>query len=164
MLSLDLLTLRVVFRTVGGVVLHDVVVVFYRVFETSRLSATHPAPHALRLAVAVMEEFLAAWAAATADTVRPVGVVLAKQLVVPESKLVPGHELLLARDTAEAVKVEDLALGTHHIVVLPKGLVALVALGAIQPGKTVRDVQSGRITRVCVSLESISLWAKLLIM
>ena len=58
-------------------------------------------------------------------------------LVAVETLLLQGEELaggqgLPARHALEAVQVEDLLLGAHHIVLLAEGEVALVALGTKQ--------------------------------
>ena len=58
-------------------------------------------------------------------------------LVAVETLLLQREELargqsLPARHALEAVQVEDLLLGAHHIVLLAEGEVALVALGTEQ--------------------------------
>ncbi len=57
----------------------------------------------------------------------------AEDLVVPQRELVAGHEAPLAGGAAEAVRVEDLVLGPHHVVRLAEGAQALVTLVAEQP-------------------------------
>ena len=54
-------------------------------------------------------------------------------LVVPEFKLVARHELLLAGRTPEAIQVEDLWPGPHHVVVAAERGAAAGATGAEQP-------------------------------
>ena len=113
-------TFGIVLGAVGGVVvLQDGVVVLQR---------------ALLLQVAV-DAAAATAAGGRDDGGRFEAVVLAEELVVAQRVLVAGHQLLLARRALEALEVEDLVLGPHHIVALAKGPQTLVALGTKQPGK-----------------------------
>ncbi len=63
-------------------------------------------------------------------------VVLAEELVVSQGELLTGDQLLFAGRTSEALEVEDLVLGAHHVVGLSERAETLVALGAEQPGET----------------------------
>ena len=57
-------------------------------------------------------------------------VLVAEEPVVPEREGVPGDELALAGHAPEALQMEYPVLSAHHVVVLPKGAAAFVALGA----------------------------------
>ena len=59
-------------------------------------------------------------------------VLVAVETLLLQREELAGGQGLPARHALEAVQVEDLLLGAHHIVLLAEGEVALVALGTEQ--------------------------------
>ena len=59
-------------------------------------------------------------------------VLVAVETLLLQCEELAGGQGLPARHALEAVQVEDLLLGAHHIVLLAEGEVALVALGTKQ--------------------------------
>ena len=59
-------------------------------------------------------------------------VLVAVETLLLQREELAGGQGLPARHALEAVQVEDLLLGAHHIVLLAEGEVALVALGTKQ--------------------------------
>ncbi len=60
-------------------------------------------------------------------------VVPAEELALPQCEFLSRHELLVASHAAEAVEVEYLALGAHHVVGLPERSETLVTFCAEEP-------------------------------